>query len=222
MGIDPFWTRRVLIDDAHNVILTIHLPFFLSACILLLFYWYELGRAKVVQISRFLRVYRIPAFIAIALSFIFEILTDALRVVPVPDAVLVSGVFYMVLFLTLSVLYMFSGVVLVRRMKLSAGLRNLKKHYKRHIHRVAAMVMVAGALLIFLVIFAVLVATPIYMDITYFFPLNVVFYSLTTAITLIHSVSFKAKRLKSHSSSSKDTWSKDTSPRSIDYSLRRG
>jgi hypothetical protein len=129
--VDPFWTFRMMPDNAASVMLTVSLPFQFSSGILLAFFWAETLSANRVKASPFVSEYKKSAFVVIAILFIGEISTDVARLVIGVSSFnpsFISQAFYAVTAAVLTVCYVICAVKILKRL----GTINQRKRYVRN------------------------------------------------------------------------------------------
>lgn len=192
-GVDPWFSRLVFTNDMSLVSATIHLPFFFTACILIMFYWYEM-MSDSLQATSFLSIYKYPAYITIGALYVVEIVTQLLRALiggRVPSYI--SSIFYGIVALVVSVCYLVTAGLLTRR------IAQVSKDEKQT-HKLILCTVACGVCFILMIINNVLILFPIYVSPHGFFFIGTTTYLWPTAISLVQTWAFRPPNQRKRSS----------------------
>lgn len=153
----------------------------------------ELGRNQFTnKHSKFLRVYRWPAYAFICLAFVAEFTSCLVRALGFQSGIFVTGVVYTLISMLLTGCYLYAGIVLIKRLIKSAKHRGHSKirEKQKSLSKVVGLVLAAGFCLCCLIVVAALISSPVYEIHVAFNTLNYLLFILTTVVALMHALSF--------------------------------
>jgi hypothetical protein len=149
IALDPIYAGQLFVGYQAHMVSTISLPSLFVATLLLSLYWKESMDRSRVQVNKCLGSMKIPFFILSGIMILVEVINSVLRAVRIGILgvmTTLTAVLYIVVLLTLSLIFFVVGVKILLKLRRSDAMINLTRHSrsKLRLWRLTIFLVVSG------------------------------------------------------------------------------